>query len=91
MAEESSLESKIAELDKHVQDQSRFTRTVVVVCTAAIMGIQFWSMTEVFGALPDQLIARFMGNMDKLVALWNFTDASFRQNAAKSAGGSDSK
>lgn len=75
MTEETSLDSKIAVLAKRVDDQARFTRAVVVICTTAVMGVMFYMLTEIFGTLPQVMITNMLGSMDKLVYMWNATEA----------------
>ncbi len=76
MAEETSLETKLAELAKHVQDQARFTRAITVVCTAAVMGVLFWMIVQVFTLMPDMVIAKYMAALPQIVVQWHFTETA---------------
>jgi hypothetical protein len=83
MTEGTSLESKIAVLAKRIDDQSRFTRAVVVICTTAVLGVMFYMMTEIFATLPSVIFTNTLGQMDKLVYMWKATEAgaNARRNA----------
>jgi hypothetical protein len=85
MTEGSSLENKIAQLSKHMDDQSRFTRTLVVVCTTAVMGVLFYMLTEVFTTLPSVVVTTYLGQMDTIVTMWNATQARSKNAAAARA------
>lgn len=82
MAEDSSLEQKVAELSKQVQDQSRFTRAIVLVCTAATMGVLFWIVVQVFSLLPGAIMLQYMTNLPNVVAQWKFYEANQSKSSA---------
>lgn len=75
MTEGTSLESKIAVLAKRIDDQARFTRAVVVICSTAVLGVMFYMMTEIFSTLPAVILTNALGSMDKLVYMWRATEA----------------
>ena len=70
MADESALETQVGQLTKRIDDQARFTRTVVVVCTTAILGVMFYMLTVIFSDLSYVFVARYMENLDKIVFQW---------------------
>ncbi len=70
MAEETALETQVGQLTKRIDDQARYTRTVVVVCTTAILGVMFYMLTVIFSDLSYVFIARYMENLDKIVFQW---------------------
>ena len=70
MADESALETQVGQLTKRIDDQARFTRTVVVVCTTAILGVMFYMLTVIFSDLSYVFIARYMENLDKIAFQW---------------------
>lgn len=70
MAEETSLEGQLAQLTRRIDDQARFTRTVVVVCTTAILGVMFYMLTIVFAELPYVFMVRYIESLDKIVYQW---------------------
>jgi hypothetical protein len=60
------VNAKVAELEKKLAEQARFTRTVVVACTCAILGVQFYTTTETFSGIVA--INNLMGSMQSLAA-----------------------
>ena len=85
MTEDSSLDSKIAQLTKRIDDQARFTRTLVVVCTASIMGVFFYLLTELYGHYPLFTFNFFMQNMDKLYYEWRAIDVLQKRQESAAA------
>jgi len=76
MAEDSSIEQKLAELAKSVQDQSRFTRAILLVCTSAMMAVAFWSIVQTITILPSAVVVQFMNEMPSIVKQWRFHEAN---------------
>jgi hypothetical protein len=70
------MEEKIAELSKHIAEQARFTRIVVLMCTAAIMGVLVWMIVEAYTSMPGLIAAELMNQLPKLHAQWQFLDQS---------------
>ena len=52
MSQEGNLSEQIGALSKKVEDQCRFTRVLVLVCTSAIAAIMFYLTTEIVSTLP---------------------------------------
>jgi hypothetical protein len=77
-----SGEFTLADLAKKVDDQSRFTRSVSVICTLAILGVMFYTLTEMFSNLPPAIILHYMANLDKIVHEWNTIEANVKHRAA---------
>ena len=50
-----------------VERESRFTRSLVVICTVANLGVLFYGITEIYRSLPPVFIAHYMGNLDKII------------------------
>lgn len=75
MAEESStgssLESKVDKLYQKVERESRFTRSLVVICTAAIMGVSVVPIKIMLTDLPTILWNEFDGKLDTMQKHWN--------------------
>jgi hypothetical protein len=65
-------DSMFAQLSKKIDDQARFTRGVNIICTLAILGVMFYTLTSIVATLPDLVLATFMGNMEKVAAEWKF-------------------
>ena len=79
---EGSLEAKVSQLAKRIDDQARFTRAVTVICTTAVLGVMFYMLSEIFGTLPPMVVTSFMGQMDTVVSMWNATEARARRPLA---------
>jgi len=85
MPEESALESRIAELETKLERQGRFTRTITVICTAAILGTLFYIFTQIFMALPGVIVANQMSNLESIVLQWNAIQAKTKQAGGQPA------
>jgi hypothetical protein len=70
------IENLYAQLSKKIDDQARFTRTVVIICTLSILGINFYSLTSMVTTLPDLVLAHFMGNLEQVVIEWKLAENS---------------
>lgn len=81
MADGSSFETSLAQLSKKIDEQARFTRSVVIICTLTILGVVFYTMTEMFSSLPANCVFQFMGNMEKIVQEWKLIEASMASRA----------
>jgi hypothetical protein len=78
-------DDKMAQLAKKIEDQSRFTRTVVVICTAAIMGVMFYSLTEIYAHVGTLVVTNAMANMDAIHQEWQMLDKKAAATAEKPA------
>lgn len=81
-------EITIAQLAKKVDEQARFTRSVSIICTLTVLGVMFYTLTEMFNNLPQAFVLHYMGNLEKIVQEWNAIQdimANKRKNAAKDA------
>jgi len=67
----SGMESTIAQLSKKIDEQARFTRSVTIICTLTILGVMFYTLTEMFSNLPGAIILHYMANLEKIVTEWN--------------------
>jgi hypothetical protein len=76
-------ELSMGELAKKVDDQARFTRSVTIICTLAILGVMFYTLTEMFSNLPSAILLHYMANLEKIVYEWNIIET----NVAKGKGG----
>jgi len=85
MVDGSSFETSLAQLSKKIDEQARFTRSVVIICTLTILGVVFYTMTEMFSSLPANCVLHFMGNMEKIVYEWKAIEASISHRANKPA------
>ncbi len=71
MAEETNSADKFALLSSKVERESRFTRSLVVICTVANIGVSFYALTQTFSTLPAVVWATFMSNLDKTHTQWS--------------------
>ncbi len=85
MADGSSFETSLAQISKKIDEQARFTRSVVIICTLTILGVVLYTMTEMFSSLPANCVMQFMGNMEKIVQEWKLIEASMANRAKKPA------
>ena len=65
------VESTIAQLSKKIDEQARFSRSVTIICTLTILGVMFYTLTEMFSNLPAAIILHYMANLEKIVTEWN--------------------
>lgn len=64
-------EEQLAQLSKKVDDQFRFTRTVIVLCTLVNLGLLIFTILATFQSLPSQVNAHYMSNLEPVVRLWH--------------------
>ncbi|MDZ4835493.1 MAG: hypothetical protein SGJ27_17095 [Candidatus Melainabacteria bacterium] len=63
-------QEEFALLNKKVDDQFRFTRSVIVLCTLAHLGLTIFTILATFQSLPSQMTAQYMSNLEPVVRLW---------------------
>ncbi len=69
-------EMTLATLAKKIDEQARFTRSVSIICTLSILGVMFYTLTEMFSNLPNMIILQFMGNLEKINQEWKAIDST---------------
>ncbi len=74
-------EMTLAALAKKIDEQARFTRSVSIICTLSILGVMFYTLTEMFSNLPNMIILQFMGNLEKINQEWKAIDNSQKARA----------
>ena len=74
MTEATELEKCFAQLSKRLEQQSRFTRSVTVICTLLILGVVFYTSTTMISVVPQLIVANLMGNMEQLAQEWRLID-----------------
>ena len=87
MADESSggsVESKIAALHQKIERESRFTRSLVVICTAAILGVSLVPVKIMLTDLPNLLVGEFMSKLEVLHDHWTILDQTFAKRHTSS-------
>ena len=96
----SSMEEKLEQLRQKLERESRFTRSLVVVCTAAILGVSLVPVKILVADLPVLLWNEFDGKLDILHNHWRILERAHntqnsQSNSAPSstdtAGGAESK
>jgi hypothetical protein len=70
------IENIYAQLAKKIDDQARFTRAVTIICTLAILGVMFYTLTSIVTTLPGLVLAHFMGNLEQIVMEYRLVDNS---------------
>ena len=68
---EGGSELTIAQLATKVDEQARFTRSVTIICTLTVLGVMFYTLTEMFNNLPQAFVLHYMANLQKIVTEWN--------------------
>lgn len=76
MAEEIDLEKTISQLSRKIDEQARFTRSVIVICTLAVLGVMFYTLTELFSKLPGSIVMHYRSNLDEIVKEWKMCELS---------------
>ena len=74
MADESTLESKIAALHQKIEKESRFTRSLVVICTAAMLGVSLVPVKIMLADLPGLMVTEFMTKLEIIHSNWKLYD-----------------
>jgi hypothetical protein len=80
---EDGKEMTFAALAKKIDDQARFTRAVTIICTLAILGVVFFTLTEIFNTLPQAVVLHFMGNMEPIVKEWNAASTNVERSQSR--------
>ena len=75
---DSGTEITIALLAKKIDDQARFSRSVTIICTLSVLGVLFYSTTEMFSSLPQAVILHYMANIEPIVKEWNAAQSNLR-------------
>lgn len=65
-----TLEEQFAILSKKVDEQFKFTRYVVVLCTLVTIGLMIFTVLMTFESLPTQITLHFMSNLEPIVVQW---------------------
>jgi hypothetical protein len=77
---DSGTEMTIALLAKKIDDQARFTRSVTIICTLSILGVMFYTLTEVFGSLPQAVVLHYMANLEPIVKEWHAAESNLKNS-----------
>ncbi|HEY9679948.1 MAG TPA: hypothetical protein V6C76_18240 [Drouetiella sp.] len=77
-----TTEITLAALAKKIDEQARFSRSVSIICTLSILGVMFYTLTEMFSNLPNMIILQFMGNLERINQEWAAIDAAHAKSDA---------
>lgn len=82
---EREVEEQFSLLNKKIEEQFRFTRNVIVLCTLTILGIIVFTVTTTLEALPPLVISHCMVNLDQIVTEWKACEAAQARRNKQSA------
>lgn len=87
----SSLDAKLEQLRQKIERESRFTRSLVVICTAAILGVSLVPVKILVADLPVLLWNEFDGKLDVTHNHWRILERSsaMTSNQSPAAAGTD--
>lgn len=77
MTEDSSLDSKIAALAAKIDREARITRSALLLCTAAILGVILYTVTIMVGDLPQVILVNFQEGLQTTHEHWRALDKDF--------------
>jgi hypothetical protein len=77
-------EITLAELAKKIDDQSRFTRSLMIICTLIIVGFGIVALIETFNGIPSATVMQYMANLDSIVKEWDLAQASIARSKGTS-------
>ena len=71
------LEGKIAALNLKIERESRFTRSLMVICTAAVLGVSLVPVKIMLSDMPTIMWAEFSNHLDMLHDHWKLLDRTY--------------
>lgn len=74
---EDSMDGKIAALTTKIDRESRLTRSLVLLCTAAILGVILYTITIMYDYVPKLVWATFQENLQITHDHWKVLDRTF--------------
>ena len=74
-----NLEGKIAALHQKIERESRFTRSLVVICTAAMLGVSLVPVKIMLTDLPTIIWGDFMTRLELVHDHWEILDKNFAE------------
>lgn len=88
MVDESTTASpdRVAALANKIEKESRFTRTLVVVCTVANLCVMFYMIHEMFNSLPIAMTAKYLENLQVIHTQWKTYDNLGTSTKTQTAG-----
>lgn len=85
MAEGSELDKVLAELNNKIDHQARFTRSLVLGSAMIIIGVIYYSVSELFHTLPDVIVLTYMARLNDIVTQWKLIEHTQSNTAATAA------
>lgn len=70
IGKKSDWDEQFAQLTKRLDEQFRFTRSVIVLCTLANLGLTIFTILATFQSLPSQQMAHYMSNLEPVIRIW---------------------
>ncbi len=80
------LEITMESVYKRIDEQFRFTRSVIFMCTCLILGVMFYIIFTLFDQLPELVVLRFMGKMEPIVQEARNANANISHQEGDKAG-----
>ena len=68
--EGNDINKAINDLTNKIDSQARFTRSLIVICCFASIGVIFYTFVQMFNNLPDQMMLTFMGKLNDIETQW---------------------
>ncbi len=88
-------DDKVAGFSAKLEREMRFTRSLVLLCTAAILGTLLLNLTMMTGQIPDLIYLKMMGEFGpinlRLAGIQKSLDGKGGAAAAPAAGDGDKK
>ncbi len=83
--EGNDLNKVLTDLSNKIDSQARFTRSLVVICCMAVIGVIYYTFIQLFNTLPDQIIMTYMGKLSDIQTQWKVIENTQIKNAAAKA------
>ncbi len=81
--EGNDVNKAIADLANKIDSQARFTRSLVVICCFACIGVIYYTFISTFNNLPDQMIMTFMGKLNDIQTQWHVIETNQTKKQAQ--------
>ena len=74
---------RLAMITTKIERESRFTRSLVVICTAANLAIYVFGMIKLYEVLPPLVLAHFMEHMSEVILTQRMTENALNHNKSQ--------
>jgi hypothetical protein len=75
----------LEDIAKRIEKQGRFTRTLIVVCTIANVGVVSFITLAMYQTSPTLVFNEIFGNLDKVQLQWRVLERVASKQAAAAA------